>query len=153
MTTRRQIADVRVRFRATSHAAFDYLSDPRNRPHWQSSLRAIDELCEPGDRRGDVGTSWIDRTVVPGVSPRLEVVDCQPGVRWSEVGGWNVVDALLTLSFTDVDGDTEVRAQAYLTVPSVVGPAVLALRLLTPGALRHDLRRAAALLAADAPSA
>ncbi|MEE3850243.1 SRPBCC family protein [Gordonia sp. LSe1-13] len=153
MSTRAQIADVRVRVPASPHAAFDYLSDPRNRPHWQSSLRGIDELSEPGDRRGDVGTSWIDRTVVPGVSPRLEVVDYRPGVRWSEIGGWHVIDALLTLSFTDVDGGTEVRAQAYLTVPSVLGPAVLALRLLTPGALRHDLHRAAALLAAESPSA
>ena len=95
---------------------FDYLTDPRNRAQWQSSLRRVDDVAELGDRPGDVGTSWTDVTVVPGVAPRLEVTACEPPRLWREIGTWRSVDAVLTLELDDRDGGTDVRAQAILTV-------------------------------------
>ncbi|MDY6807707.1 SRPBCC family protein [Gordonia sp. HNM0687] len=147
MSVRAQIADVSVRFAAPRQAVFDYLSDPANRPAWQSSLRSVDALKAPGAQPGDIGSSWADVTVVPWVRPRLEVTECLRGRRWEEIGGWHAVDAHLALMFTDTtDAGTEVRAVARLTVPTIVAPVLPIVRVLTPPALRSDLRRAAELV-------
>lgn len=119
------IADVSVRFSAPRREVFDYLSDPANRPEWQSSLRSVDEVRSPATRPGETGSSWADVTIVPWLTPRLEVTTCVPGRRWEEIGGWHAVDAHLALVFTDrVDAGTEVRAVAHLTVPTIAAPVL-----------------------------
>ncbi|ATD70936.1 MULTISPECIES: SRPBCC family protein [Gordonia] len=142
------ILDDVVAFSTPPADTFDYLTDPRNRPAWQSSLRRIDDLHVISDRAGDVGTSWTDVTLVPGVSPRLEVTACEPHRLWREVGGWRSVDAVLTLRFDErADGGTDVHAEATLTVP-VIGVPVLAVnRWPAAQAIRADLARAARIVA------
>ncbi|MFW0793772.1 SRPBCC family protein [Gordonia sp. CPCC 205515] len=141
-----------VRVCAPPDVAFDYLADPANRPRWQSSLRRIDDLRTAGSIRGDVGTAWTDVTAVPGISPRMEVVEADRPRRWREIGQWYFVDASLILDFDGTDdGPTDVRARAWLTVPVMVAPGVLPLRLITPRALAADLRSAADQLASSAP--
>ncbi|WP_344044231.1 SRPBCC family protein [Nocardioides panacihumi] len=131
---------------APPQRVFDYLSEPRHRPEWQSSLRAV-ELDDDGPT--GVGTRWIDRTAV-GARPRMEIVEMHaagpsgaPGV-WSEVGRWRGLCAELTLHFhphprgTRVEGTVEVSGSPW--------PARLVLQALAPPAVRADLRRAARIL-------
>ncbi len=146
------VVDTVVSFDAPIDVTFDYLADPTNRPEWQSSLRRIDDLRPIGDRAGDVGTSWTDVTVVPGVSPRMEVTACESRRRWQEIGWWRSVDAVLTLTFADReggerDGGTDVHAEAVLTVPAIGGLVLTATRWPAAQAVRADLERAARLLA------
>ena len=146
------VIDTVVSFDAPIEVTFDYLADPANRPEWQSSLRRIDDLRPIGDRAGDVGTSWTDVTVVPGVSPRMEVTACESRRRWQEIGRWRSVDAVLTLTFAERDGGgrdggTDVRAEAVLTVPAIGGLVLTATRWPAARAVRADLERAARLLA------
>ncbi|OCH79903.1 SRPBCC family protein [Gordonia sp. UCD-TK1] len=146
------VIDTVVSFDAPIEVTFDYLADPTNRPEWQSSLRRIDDLRPIGDRAGDVGTSWTDVTVVPGVSPRMEVTACESPRRWQEIGRWRSVDAVLTLTFADRDGadrkgGTDVHAEAVLTVPAIGGLVLTATRWPAAQAVRADLERAARLLA------
>lgn len=151
------VIDTVVQFDAPIDVTFDYLADPANRPEWQSSLRRIDDLRPIGDLAGDVGTSWTDVTVVPGVSPRMEVTACESRRRWQEIGRWRSVDAVLTLTFAERgggdrhggerDGGTDVHAEAVLTVPAVAGLVLSATRWPAAQAVRADLERAARLLA------
>lgn len=151
------VIDTVVSFDAPIDVTFDYLADPTNRPEWQSSLRRIDDLQPIGDRAGDVGTSWTDVTVVPGVSPRMEVTACESRRRWQEIGRWRSVDAVLTLTFAERsggdrdggerDGGTDVHAEAVLTVPAIGGLVLTATRWPAARAVRADLERAARLLA------
>ncbi|WP_238419468.1 SRPBCC family protein [Gordonia sp. 'Campus'] len=141
------VIDSVVAFDAPIDVVFDYLADPANRPEWQSSLRRIDDLRQVGDRAGGVGTSWTDVTVVPGVSPRMEVTACEPGRVWREIGRWRSVDAVLTLTFEEREGGTDVHAEAVLTVPAVGGLVLSATRWPAARAVRADLDRAARILA------
>lgn len=141
------VIDTVVSFDAPIDVTFDYLADPTNRPEWQSSLRRIDDLRPIGDRAGDVGTSWTDVTVVPGVSPRMEVTAYEPRRRWQEIGRWRSVDAVLTLTFAEREARTDVHAEAVLTVPAIGGLMLTATRWPAAQAVRADLERAARLLA------
>ncbi|MEO9330080.1 SRPBCC family protein [Gordonia aurantiaca] len=141
------IVDDVVRFVAPAAQVFDHLTDPRRRAEWQSSLRRVDDVRIAGERPGDVGTSWTDVTVVPGVRPRLEVVESEPPRLWREVGSWRSVDASLTLEFSQRDGGTDVRARAELTVPAVAVPVLLLNRWPAARAIRSDLQRAARIVA------
>ena len=141
------VIDTVVSFDAPIEVTFDYLADPANRPEWQSSLRRIDDLRPIGDRAGDVGTSWTDVTVVPGVSPRMEVTAYEPRRRWQEIGRWRSVDAVLTLTFAEREARTDVHAEAVLTVPAIGGLVLTVTRWPAAQAVRADLERAARLLA------
>jgi uncharacterized protein YndB with AHSA1/START domain len=134
---------------APPRAVFDYLSEPRSRPEWQSSLRSVDLLTEGPT---GVGTRWLDRTAV-GACPVLEIVRMQapdgatPGV-WSEVGEWRGLRADLTLRFEPRTGSptTLVVADADIGGALPWRPVSLVLRMLAPAAIKADLRRAARLL-------
>ena len=148
-TVRRAVADVSVSFDAPPDEVFDYLVDPANRPQWQASLRAIADLMPLGDRPGDVGTSWTDVTVVPGVRPRMEVVRSARPQRWVEIGQWRFVDAALVLTVDRAtDGSTTVGARAVLTLPIVLAPVFIPLAVVVPPAVRLDLRSAASAITA-----
>lgn len=152
MTSTRRIllADVTVPFASRIEVTFDYLVDPANRPEWQASLRAISRSAPRGDVVGDTGTSWTDVTWVPGVTPRMEVIENVPHRRWREIGTWWFADADLTLTFSEpASARTEVQARAFLTVPTMLVPGASVFALITPPALRADLRTAARVLAGD----
>ena len=130
---------------APPRAVFDYLSDPRRRPEWQSSLRSV-ELLDDGPPR--LHTRWIDRTMV-GARPRMQIVEMrepgpgtEPGV-WREVGRWHGLRAELALSFTRSGEGTVVAATVAV---HGWGPVRLALQALAGPAIRSDLHRARRLL-------
>jgi len=142
-----RVADVTVPVDAPAAAVHAYLADPDNRPAWQSSLRRVDAVVEAGGAPGDVGTTWTDVTLVPGVRPRMRVVESEPPHRWVEVGEWWWVRATLTMTYAPrPDGGTDARAVAELVVPLPAAPLAHALRLPTPLALAADLRAAARVL-------
>ncbi|MGV9827222.1 MULTISPECIES: SRPBCC family protein [unclassified Gordonia (in: high G+C Gram-positive bacteria)] len=149
-TFRDVVADVTVPVHAPRDEVFDYLVDPANRPRWQSSLKGITKLVPLGERPGDVGTSWVDITVVPGVKPAMEVVKNERPHRWVETGQWAFVDAALVLRVEPAaDGSTSVNARAVITVPFVLATTLLFLKIIAPPALRADLRGAAETIVAD----
>ena len=76
--------------------AYAYLSDPRNRPEWQSSLARV-ELLDEGEPR--VGMRWRDHTR-PGVVPEMEITELDPDRTWAESGRWRAITAKLTLRFS-----------------------------------------------------
>ena len=133
---------VEVDVAAPADVVHAYLSDPRRRPEWQSSLRRVDELT--GD--GRLGTTWTDVTVL-GARPRLRVTAEDPGRLWAEEGEWRGVVAELRLDLRRVSGGTRVVATVDVRTPRVLAPLGVLLRLLAPYAVRSDLRRAARLLA------
>ena len=135
---------------ARPRAAFDYLADPRHRPQWQSSLRAV-RLADGGPPR--VGTRWTDRTAI-GAEPRLEIVEMAPPGddgqtgAWSEVGTWHGLRARLRLTFTPASAGTRTLLGVQVDFDSTWRwlPVRLVLQLLAPRAVRADLRRAARIL-------
>ncbi|GAB7003365.1 hypothetical protein JCM18899A_08360 [Nocardioides sp. AN3] len=148
-----------MRVEAPPRAVFDYLSDPRRRPEWQSSLRSVDML---DDGPLGIGTRWVDRTAV-GASPRMEITAMRlspdgTGV-WAEVGAWRGVRAVLSLRFAPEPAEhqsppeapqppTRTRLTGSVEVSStpVWLPVGLTLRALAPVAIASDLRRAARLI-------
>lgn len=132
-------------FRAPTAEVFAYLADPRNRPQWQSSLRAV-EMIDDGEVAA--GMRWRDITAIPGVRPTMVITECTPYRVWSERGTWGGVSADLCLRFTQTKQGTKVLAHVAVTAQ---GPwrlaGGLALRL-APTALKADLDRAAVIVAA-----
>ncbi|GAA4819792.1 SRPBCC family protein [Nocardioides caeni] len=123
-------------------AAFAYLADPRNRPAWQSSLRAVAEVVVPDGDPTAVGVTWTDVTAVPGVRPRLRTVVSEPGRRWAEVGELAGFSATLDLAF-----GPEPRGTRVVATFTVAGWGVGALLgRLAVVAVRSDLRRAGELM-------
>ncbi|WGY01386.1 SRPBCC family protein [Nocardioides sp. QY071] len=122
-----------VAFPVPADRAFAYLEDPRNRPQWQSSLRAVADVRRQG-------TAWTDVTVVPGVRPRMRTTLAEPPYRWVEEGELGPFRARLELRFT-ATGDGGCTVSADFAVRGLgLG------RLLTAGArpaVVADLRRAA----------
>ena len=64
----------------SAEAAFRYLSDPRNRPQWQSSLLSV---SVPADEEPHLGQTWSETTAV-GVRPPLETTVFRPFRAWAE---------------------------------------------------------------------
>src|SRR5919112_6402867 len=131
---------------APPRQVFDYLADPRHRPQWQWSLRAV-RLVDAGPPH--VGMRWVDQTAV-GAGPHMEITemtppgpDGEPG-SWSEVGTWHGLRAELALTFEQVPHHprrTVVRASADIGGSLVWLPVRAVLQALAPAAIRSDLRR------------
>lgn len=131
-----------VSFPQPPEQVFAYLKDPRNRPAWQSSLRAVEDVVGSGE----VGTTWVDVTM-PGLRPLLEVTDCDEPRLWAEDGVWRCVTARLELHLRpSPDGGTTLKAIIGFETPGRFRPVGWFLRLATPAAVRADLRKAAELI-------
>ncbi|RJS45486.1 SRPBCC family protein [Nocardioides cavernaquae] len=134
---------IAVEFAVPCAVARAYLSDPRNRPAWQSSLRAVADVVPGRDgEAGGVEATWTDVTVVPGIRPRMrtEYDDAQ---RWIESGAFGPFRATLELAFEPAAHGCVVTAR-FRVLGLGLG------RLITVAsipAIRADLRRAAAILA------
>jgi hypothetical protein len=137
-----RLRDVVVTAAAEPAAVFGYLADPANRPEWQASLKAVDLLTSGPPR---VGTRWRDRTAV-GIAPEMTITVLEEPHRWSEVGTWHGIEAVLDLELRPVPEGTEVTARFGLrgrggwAVPAEVVGA------LAVPAVRADLRRAARIV-------
>jgi hypothetical protein len=126
----------------TCAVARAYLIDPRNRPAWQSSLRAVADVVPGRDgEAGAFGATWTDVTVVPGIRPRMRT-EYDDAHRWIESGVFGPFRATLELAFEPATGGCRVTAHFR-----VQGLAIgrLITQLSRP-AIQADLRRAASIL-------
>lgn len=130
-------AVVEVELPAPVDAAYAYLSDPANRPAWQSSLRRVEDVCGGGE----AGSTWTDVTVL-GLRPRMRVTVADPGRAWAETGRWRGVDADLRLDFIPTGTGSRVVATFDVRTPPALHPLGPLLRRLAVPAVRGDLRRA-----------
>ncbi|XBB65604.1 SRPBCC family protein [Nocardioides sp. WV_118_6] len=124
-----------VAFPVPRERAFAYLADPRNRPAWQSSLRAV-----AGVRDDD--SAWTDVTVVPGIRPRMRTTLSEPPYRWVEEGECGPFRARLGLRFDEDAAGCRVTADFAVRGLRVGGLVTWGSR----AAVAADLRRAARLL-------
>jgi len=124
-----------VDFAVPAEVAFDYLADPRHRPQWQPSLRAVELIDEqPGE-----GQRWVDVTR-PGLRPAMRTVEFDRPRVWAETGTWRGVEALVRLRFTPTAEGCRVDLEATVTGYGPLGPVLTRVGLLV-GA--RDLKRAA----------
>lgn len=123
---------------------FAYLADPRNRPAWQSSLRAIADLAVGDATSTAADVTWTDVTVVPGVRPRMRTVQSEAPLLWVEEGRCGPARARLALAFSPCPEGTRVVAEFDV---HALGLGRLVTVLSRP-AIGADLRRAARILAA-----
>jgi hypothetical protein len=113
-----------------------FLRDPRQRPHWQSSLRRVEDVRGAGE----VGSAWVDVTWA-GLRPRMVVTE-DTATRWAETGTWRGWEASLALDFAPGG-----RGTLLGVVADVVPPARLArlrgpIEALAARGIAGDLRRA-----------
>jgi uncharacterized protein YndB with AHSA1/START domain len=127
-----------VLFSQPPEVVFPYLADPRRRPEWQSSLKAI-EMRDQGEPR--VGMRWRDLTG-PGFRPEMEITQLVPYRVWAETGSWRGVTAHLTLRFTAVGTGTRVNAEVEIISEGLWRAVSAVVRRLAPAALAHDLEKA-----------
>lgn len=137
-------ARLSVTFPVPPDRAFAYLADPRNRPDWQSSLRAVaDVVPAAGGSLTAAGVTWTDVTMVPGLRPAMRVTESDAPLRWVEEGRWGPVRAHLALTFTPCEEGTLVHAHFAVRAVGMGGLVSWASRR----AVQSDLRRAARLVA------
>jgi hypothetical protein len=127
--------------------AYAYLSDPRHRPEWQSSLKRVELLDDGAPRRGQ---RWLDHTAV-GLAPEMVITEMETDRVWAETGRWRAIEADLRLGFAPAEGTAgagcrvevsfEVRGAGLLRP---VGWAATGAGLF---AVRSDLARAGRILA------
>ncbi|MFC6152740.1 SRPBCC family protein [Nocardioides yefusunii] len=124
--------------------AFDYFADPRNRPQWQSSLRAVVFSGDPADGFGP-GTCWVDVTR-PGLRPSMQTTLAVPGERWAETGRWRGFAADLVLAFAPVPTGCSVAVTFRVRAPRwLPGLGSLLTRAAVPMVVA-DVRRAGEIL-------
>ncbi|SEB74315.1 Polyketide cyclase / dehydrase and lipid transport [Nocardioides exalbidus] len=132
-----------LEYAVPAEVAFRYLSDPRNRPEWQSSLLSVEV---PPDEEPHLGQAWRERTAV-GVRPHMETTELTPFRTWTERGSWRGVTATLTLHFTDIAGGCRVRAEGEVSGRGIWSVPAGAAGLLASTAIAADLRKAGRILA------
>jgi hypothetical protein len=126
-------------------ALFRYLAEPRNRPEWQSSLRAVDDI-DPGEPHE--GMHWRDITKV-GIKPHLQLTEVIPFRTLSEIGTWHGVDGLLTLRFVKVGEGTRLTAEGRVIGRGPFAVAAAVAGRWAPATIKADLERAGARLAEE----
>jgi hypothetical protein len=124
--------------------AYAYLADPRNRPQWQSSLRAVD-LLDQGEPR--VGMRWRDLTSAR-LAPEMVITEMQPEVLWAETGRWRAIEADLVLRFAPREGGCQVTASFEVRGRGLLRPVGWVATQAGLFAVRSDLQRAGRILAA-----
>lgn len=135
--------DATVEYAVPAEVAFRYLSDPRNRPEWQSSLLSVQV---PADEEPHLGQAWRERTAV-GVQPHMETTELTPFRTWTERGSWRGVTATLSLHFTDTADGCRVRADGQVAGRGIWTLPAAAAGLLASTAIAADLRKAGRILA------
>lgn len=124
--------------------AFTYLADPRNRPEWQSSLRAVDLLDEGVPR---VGMRWLDLTSAR-IAPEMVITEMEPDVLWAETGRWKAIEADLRLEFAPRAGGCRVAVAFGVRARGLLRPVGWVATAAGLFAVRSDLRKAGRILAA-----
>ena len=133
---------VTVHFPVPPEQAFDYLVDPANRPQWQASLRAVEDV------EGEVGPGqrWVDVTV-PGLRPQMGTTRYERPRLWTEAGTWRGISAELTLHFRAAGAGCEVSVETRFEATGAWRAVLPIVRASAPLAARTDMRAAAKELA------
>jgi uncharacterized protein YndB with AHSA1/START domain len=121
---------------------FRFLADPRNRPMWQASLRAVADVDE-GEPR--VGMRWRDVTKV-GIRPHMEITELTPYRLLVETGTWRGVDGVLTMRFLKIQEGTRLTAEGRMVGRGAFAIAAAVTNRLAPQTIRKDLLRASEVL-------
>jgi hypothetical protein len=124
-------------------ALFRYLAEPRNRPEWQSSLRAVADVDE-GEPHA--GMQWRDITKV-GIKPHMQLTEVTPFRTLAELGTWHGVDGLLTLRFLKIGEGTRLTAEGRVIGRGPFAVAAAVAGRWAPATIEVDLRRASNALA------
>lgn len=124
-------------------ALFRFLADPRNRPLWQTSLKAVTDI-DAGDPRP--GMQWRDVTKV-GIKPWMEITELTPYRVLGEAGTWRGVDGLLSLRFVKTQAGTRLTADGRLIGHGPFALATAVSGRWAPETIRKDLLRASDVLA------
>lgn len=127
---------------------FDYLTDPRQRPEWQASLRSV-KLLDEGEPR--LGMHWRETTMI-GISPEMEITGWESNKSWSEKGQWAGVTGHLQLIFLATDNGTRVTAKVHIDASGPWTLVAWPAGKLGPTAIRSDLDRASRILTERAAS-
>ncbi|GGO79365.1 SRPBCC family protein [Nocardioides deserti] len=137
-----------VHFPVPPEVVCDYLADPANRAEWQSSLARVEDVVgEVG-----VGQTWTDVTV-PGLRPRMRTTALVRPQRWAETGTWGAFEADLALELAPAPGGgCVVTVRMELRGRGPAGLLARALGVVSPAAVRSDLRRAARILGERHPT-
>lgn len=131
-----------VHFPVPPEVVIDYLADPVNRAEWQSSLARVEDVVG----QVGVGQTWTDVTV-PGLRPRMRTTELVRPLRWAETGTWGPFEADLALELAPAPGGgCVVTVQVGLRGRGPAGLLARALGVVSPAAVRSDLRRAARIL-------
>jgi uncharacterized protein YndB with AHSA1/START domain len=123
---------------------FRFLAEPRNRPLWQASLRAVADI-DAGEPHP--GQQWRDVTKV-GIRPWMELTELVPYRVIGEAGTWHGVDGLLTMRFLRTQQGTRVTAEGRLIGRGPFALAAAVSGRLAPETVRKDLLRASEVLSA-----
>jgi uncharacterized protein YndB with AHSA1/START domain len=121
---------------------FRFLAEPRNRPLWQASLRAVADV-DGGEPHP--GQHWRDVTRV-GIRPSMELIELVPYRLIVERGSWHGVDGVLTLRFLKIQQGCRVTAEGRLTGHGPLAIAAAVSGRWAPETIRKDLLRASELL-------
>jgi uncharacterized protein YndB with AHSA1/START domain len=121
---------------------FRFLADPRNRPMWQASLRAVADVDE-GEPR--VGMRWRDVTKV-GLRPSMAITELTPYRLLVETGTWRGVDGVLTMRFLKIQEGTRLTAEGRMVGRGAFAIAAAVTNRLAPQTIRKDLLRASEVL-------
>lgn len=136
--------NTRVEYDVPVGVAFAYLADPRNRPEWQSSLRAVD-LLDEGEPR--VGMRWLDLTSAR-IAPEMVITEMEPDVLWAETGRWKAIEADLTLGFSPRGDGCSVAVAFGVRARGLLRPIGWVATGVGLFAVRSDLRKAGRIMAA-----
>lgn len=143
MAGRRGMLTTTVRYDVPAQVAYEYLADPRNRPEWQSSLRAVD-LLDEGEPR--IGMRWRDLTAAR-IAPEMVITEMEPDRLWAETGQWRAIGAELVLAFEPAGQGCTVTASFVVRGRGLLRPLGWAATGAGLLAVRSDLRSAGRLLA------
>lgn len=89
---------------------FDYVTQPRNRPEWQGSLKAV------RDAPADVGkgTSWKDVLSGPFGEATVEIIEFERSQLYRERVASGAVNGTVTMSFEGHNGETRLTVTTEL---------------------------------------
>ncbi len=121
---------------------FRFLAEPRNRPLWQASLRAVTDV-DHGEPHP--GMQWRDVTKV-GIKPWMELTDLVPYRLIGETGNWHGVDGILTMRFLKTQQGTRITAEGRLIGHGPFALAAAVSGRWAPETIRKDLLRASEVL-------
>lgn len=132
----------RLTYDVPADVACAYLSEPANRPEWQSSLRRV-EVLDAGPAHE--GQRWEDHTAV-GVVATMRTTRLDPPRLWAETGSWRAISADLTLRFTPWGSGCVVLVEFEVRARGALAPLGWAASVAGLPAVRADLATAGRIL-------